>query len=245
MGGGLPLTKIANNEIKRLEIDFRPSKVKLLANVLKNNSSLKQVVMSWGLLDEESQQILLNTRGKLFFGSRAVCMCEDGRKEDLKSLIQDHDVEGSEESLRELMNREGMDSNHTIYTPLQVASAYENEAIVKLLLDKCDADVSFKCDKGKTCLHRAAWHTKTNLNTMTMLLDHPETTKEVINLMDDYRETPLDAVYKYNNSEFQENLVSLLRQHGAKANFFNANGDEVREGWGDLEVDPGEDDNDD
>ena len=69
MGGGLPLTKIANNEIERLEIDFplRASKAKLLAKVLKNNSSLKQVVMSWGLLDEESQEILLSTRSSLFF----------------------------------------------------------------------------------------------------------------------------------------------------------------------------------
>ena len=69
-----------------------------------------------------------------------------------------------------MMNKEGMDSTHTVYTPLQVASAYERKEIVQLLLDKCDADVSFKCDQGKNCLHRAAWYTKTSLDTMKVLL---------------------------------------------------------------------------
>ena len=239
MGGGLPLTKIANNEIDRLEIDFdlRASKAKLLANVLENNSSLKQVVLSWGRLDEESKQVLLDARSSLFFGCRAVCMSEEGRVKDLKSLVQQHDVEGTQESLRDLMNKEGMDSNRKVFTPLQVASELEHLEIVQYLLDECNADVSFTCDKGRNCLHRAAWYTENNLDTIMVLLNHRETVEEVVNCVDHYKETPLDVAYKYNTSDLQEKLVSLLRQHGAKANFFDRDGNLVGEGMGDLAED--------
>ena len=96
MGGGL-LTKIANNEIKHLKIDFLYGRqVKLMANVLKNNSSLKQVVMSW--VCDESRNF--TKQRQVVFGSRAVCMCEHGHQEELNPYPRS-DVEGSEESLRD------------------------------------------------------------------------------------------------------------------------------------------------
>ena len=57
MGEGIPLSKIANNEIDKLDLrdmDLTVAQVRLLIKVLKNNTSLKVLEIPWRKLDEES-----------------------------------------------------------------------------------------------------------------------------------------------------------------------------------------------
>ena len=57
MGEGIPLSKIANNEIDKLDLtdmDLTVAQVRLLIKVLENNTSLKMLEMPWKKLDDES-----------------------------------------------------------------------------------------------------------------------------------------------------------------------------------------------
>ena len=65
MGDGLPLGKIANNDIVELNVDFEltPAQARLLAKVLRKNTSLKRLDLQWHKLDEESKNVLLDTDG--------------------------------------------------------------------------------------------------------------------------------------------------------------------------------------
>ena len=46
--------------------------------------------------------------------------------------------------------------------------------------------------------------------------------------------TPLDYVYVYNDSPIKNEIVSLLRKYGGKANRYDKNGNKVGKGKGDL-----------
>ena len=63
MGDGLPLVRIANNDIVELNVDFEltPAQARLLAKVLGNNTSLKRLDLQWKGLGEESRKVLLAT----------------------------------------------------------------------------------------------------------------------------------------------------------------------------------------
>ena len=66
MGDGLPLGKIANNDIVELNVDFEltPAQARLLAKVLRKNTSLNYLVLQWDKLDEESTKVLRDTGHK-------------------------------------------------------------------------------------------------------------------------------------------------------------------------------------
>ena len=57
MGDGLPLNKIANNNIVKLNVDFEltAAQARLLAKVLADNT-LERLNLQWHKLDEESKK---------------------------------------------------------------------------------------------------------------------------------------------------------------------------------------------
>ena len=71
MGDGLPLGRIANNDIVELDVEFEltPAQARLLAKVLGNNTSLKRLDLQWKGLDEESRKVLLDTGHQGLFNS--------------------------------------------------------------------------------------------------------------------------------------------------------------------------------
>ena len=59
--------------------------------------------------------------------------------------------------------------------------------------------------------------------------------KEIINQKNSiYGYTPLDYAYTWNNSPIKNDIVSLLRKYGGKANSYDKNGNKVEKGKGDL-----------
>ena len=49
-----------------------------------------------------------------------------------------------------------------------------------------------------------------------------------------YGYTPLDYAYEHNKSPIKNEIVSLLRKYGGKANKYDKNGNKVGKGKGDL-----------
>ena len=63
MGDGLPLNKIANNNIVELNVDFEltSAQARLLAKGLGGkNTSLEHLDLQWHKLDEESRKVLID-----------------------------------------------------------------------------------------------------------------------------------------------------------------------------------------
>ena len=55
-----------------------------------------------------------------------------------------------------------------------------------------------------------------------------------INKKDNYGYTPWDRCYYFNNSSIKQDIITLIRKHGGKANRHDKNGNRVGEGNGDL-----------
>ena len=70
MGDGLPLNKIANNNIVELNVDFEltAAQARLLAKVLEDNTSLVRLDLQWHKLDEESRTVLIDTGHLVYIG---------------------------------------------------------------------------------------------------------------------------------------------------------------------------------
>jgi len=88
---------------------------------------------------------------------------------------------------------------------------------------------------GCNSLHYAALNSKKNVQTLQCLIDNYNgNIKTIINQKSKCRKTPLDYVYRSNNSPIKNDIVSLLRKYGGKANWYDKNGNKVGEGKGDL-----------
>ena len=61
-----------------------------------------------------------------------------------------------------------------------------------------------------------------------------EQLETIINQKTNFVQTPLDFAYKYNKSPIKNEIVSLLRKYGGKANYYDKNGNNVGKGKGDL-----------
>ena len=79
---------------------------------------------------------------------------------------------------------------------------------------------------GYNSLHFAAWYSKKNVQTLQCLIDNynGKDIKTIINQKNKYGDTPLDYAYEYNNSPIKNEIVSLLRKYGGKANCYDKNG---------------------
>ena len=90
---------------------------------------------------------------------------------------------------------------------------------------------------GCNSLHFAAQYSKKNVQTLQFLIDNYNgNIKTIINQKTKYLygDTPLDLAYYFNKSPIKNEIVSLLRKYGGKANYYDKNGKKVGKGKGDL-----------
>ena len=89
---------------------------------------------------------------------------------------------------------------------------------------------------GSNSLHFAAYNSKKNVQTLQCLIDNynGKDIKTIINQKTNNGYTSLDYVYKSNNSPIKNEIVSLLRKYGGKADRYDKNGKKVGKGKGDL-----------
>ena len=87
---------------------------------------------------------------------------------------------------------------------------------------------------GDSSLHFAAWKSDKGVQMLQFLIDNYNgNIKEIINQKNNGW-TPLDYAYEYNKSPIKNDIVSLLRKYGGKANYYDKNGNKVGKGKGDL-----------
>ena len=164
MGEGIPLSKIANNEIDKLDLtdmDLTVAQVRLLIKVLKNNTSLKMLEMPWYKLDEESIELLFKVKHGATIKNKLIIACEKGHFDAVKLLIsrRNNDVNGSNGNnnnmtLKEYVNQVGKNSGG-YHTPLMIAARNEHFQIVKYLIEQGEADPNIADSDGWNALHSA------------------------------------------------------------------------------------------
>eukprot|EP00944_MAST-04C_sp_MAST-4C-sp1_P015271 g15271.t1 len=171
-------------------------------------------------------------------GTPLVCACEKGRLEDVRMLVEGHDVEKTGMSLDEMVSKEGKDSDGSSRIPLRIAVMKEQFEIVEYLVktfNKVDL-IGHTGSIGQSSLHLAASYSKKNVQMLQFLIDNYDgNIKEIIDEKNDYGRTPLDCAYHFNNSPIKKKIVSLLRKYGGKkASYYDKNGKNVGKGKGDL-----------
>eukprot|EP00944_MAST-04C_sp_MAST-4C-sp1_P011910 g11910.t1 len=171
--------------------------------------------------------------------SPLVSACAEGDLDSVKAMVEDHDVEKTGMSLDDMVSNEGKNSDGYSYrTPLQMAARYEQFEIVQYLVKSCttvDLIGQTHNEYGQNSLHLAAWDSKKNVQTLQWLIDNYNgDIKSIINHQSNYGSTPLDLAYGYNDSPIKNDIVSLLRKYGGKANCYDKNGNSVGLGKGDL-----------
>ena len=137
-------------------------------------------------------------------------------------LVEGHDVEKTGMSVDEMVSKEGKNSDGNSRTPLQSAARKEQFEIVQFLVKTCTNKVDIigqTNSDGCNSLHYAASDSKKNVQTLQCLIDNYNgNIKTIINQKDNNGFTPLDYAYEYNNSPIKNEIVSLLRKYGGKAN---------------------------
>ena len=103
-----------------------------------------------------------------------MCACEKGRLEDVRVLVEGHDVEKTGMSVDEMVSKEGKDSYGSSFTPLQMAAYKEQLEIVQYLVKSCTTvDLIGQTDSdGKNSLHYAALFSKKNVQMLQWLIDN-------------------------------------------------------------------------
>ena len=96
-------------------------------------------------------------------GGPLVLACEKGRLEDVRVLVEGHDVEKTGMSVDEMVSKEGKDSYGNSYTPLQMAT---EKAVIDylfgvLLRDSNDIDtLTSVYKKAFPCCNPLVWPVK-------------------------------------------------------------------------------------
>ena len=189
------------------------------------------------LAEARSADLLLEAYKIVFPNSiPLVCACEKGRLEDVRVLVEGHDVEKTGMSVEEMVSKEGTDSHGYSRTPLQAAIIYQHLSIVQYLVKTYPFQIQNIDKYGKSSLHFAAMYSNKNVDLLQCLIDNynEKDIKNIINEKDKDGYTPLDFAYKYNKSSIKNDIIKLLRQYGGKANFYDEYGVKVEKGKGDL-----------
>lgn len=139
--------------------------------------------------------------------------------------------------MKETVNQLGYDSYGNNRTPLMSAAMYQHTNIVEYLLQQHDADVSITNDDGYNALHIAAYRNTTNTNLIQLLLNKMSL-NDINHKTNNWKDTPLDKCYRHNNTSIQQDIITLIRKHGGKANYRDKNGNRVGRGNGDLNDKP-------
>ena len=152
--------------------------------------------------------------------------------------IANCDVNGYRDdmTLKDMVSQVGRSSYGYERTPLMVAAWEEHFQVVKYLIEQGEADPNIANSGGYNVLHYAAGYNRTNTELIELLIAHM--TLDSINkkVTGGYYEgcTPLDYAYRKNRSQIRQEIITLLRSKGGKANFYDVNGRNVGEGNGDL-----------
>jgi len=144
-------------------------------------------------------------------GTPLVCLCEEGRVEDVEGMIRGARVAGMD--VTAMVSEVGTRSYGDSWTPLMMAAWKEHSTIIEILL-QCNADTATTDNNGENALHWAAYNNKTTTTTVQLLLNNMKL--EDINHKDTFGYTPLDRCYNYNNSSIKQQLIDLIRQKGGK-----------------------------
>ena len=175
--------------------------------------------------------------------SALVCACEKGRMNDVVLFVNLHrfhkyiEMKGVKEgnmTVKEYLNQVGKNSwGSGGWTPLMIAALNEHLQIVEYLIEQGEADPNIADSQfGWNALHLAACNNRTSTELIELLLTHMSL--DNINKKNRYGETPLDLAYRLNRSPLRQEIISLLRSKGGKANRYDENGRNVGEGNGDL-----------
>ena len=149
----------------------------------------------------------------------------------MKVFVAGHDVDGTDVTVKQLLEEIGTDSNGYPVNTLMAAAEYETHEVLVQLLDYYKVNPSITTSKGYNALHRSArWNEKSTRCVESLLKKMP---LESINKKNCDGNTPLDRAYG-NGSPIQNDIVQLIRQHGGKANYYDRNGEYVGNGKGDL-----------
>ena len=171
---------------------------------------------------------------KKYKGTPLVCACEKGHLNDVRLLIDGHDVK----TVVEMVSKEGASSDGHTLTPLQSAAENEQLGIAQYLVKRFPTVdiIGQTSSNGYNSLHWTALHSKKNVQMLQFLIDNynGKDIKKIINQKTRSGWTPLDYAYEYNHSPIKNNIVSLLRKYGGKANYYDKNGKKVGQGKGDL-----------
>ncbi len=169
-------------------------------------------------------------------GTPLVCACEFGCLEHVKILITaGHVGNGSSSNnvtLKEMVNQVGKNSSGGKHTPLMIAAGNEHFQVVKYLIEQGEADPNIARSNGDNALHWAAIYNRTNTELIDLLLSHMSL-NSINKKMSRGGATPLDLAYK-SNSPIKQEIITLIRSKGGKANHFDENGRNVGKGNGDL-----------
>eukprot|EP00942_MAST-04A_sp_MAST-4A-sp1_P002736 g2736.t1 len=176
-------------------------------------------------------------------GTPIVCACEHGRMDDVELFVNLHpfhkyitnrDANGYRDAmtLKEMVSQVGKDSVGYRYTPLTVAARFEHFHVIKYLIEQGEADPNIADSHGYNALHFAAQYNRKNTELIQLLLTHM--TLNSINKKQSTGGTPLDYAYRKNHSPIRQEIIALIRSKGGKANSYDANGNEVGDGNGDL-----------
>ena len=171
-----------------------------------------------------------------------VCACEHGRMDDVELFMNLHpyhkyitnrDVNGygDDMTLKDMVSQVGRTSYGSDRTPLMAAAENEHFQVVKYLIEQGEADPNIANSYGNNALHYAAMDNRTS-ELIKLLLTHM--TLDSINKKDGEGYTPLDFAYYNNDNPLRQEIITLIRSKGGKANCYDENGRRVGDGNGDL-----------
>ena len=177
-------------------------------------------------------------------GTPIVCACQHGRMDDVELFVNLHpfhkyitnrDMNGYRDdmTLKDMVNQVGTDSEgDDEWTPLMKAAYGEHFQVVKYLIEQGEADPNIARSTGSNALHLAARNNRTSTELIELLLTHMPLNS--INKKSRAGYTPLDDAYFANRSPIKQEIITLIRSKGGKANHFDENGRNVGKGNGDL-----------
>jgi ankyrin repeat protein len=147
--------------------------------------------------------------------------CEKGSLDDVKVLLEAHDV-----------NYVGTSRNGYDRTALMVSAEKGHTSIVRHLLLNAKADPNIQNSGGWNALHFASRNNKKTTDIVKSLLQHISI--DSINQKTTGESTPLDMAHTFNRSPMKQGIIRLIRSYGGKANKYDTNGNLVGEGNGEL-----------
>ena len=159
--------------------------------------------------------------------------CEKGNLTDVSLFVLAHDGESTGTSVKDMINKLYASRNDFERNSLMCAVCNEHVNIVEYLLAN-KADVGIRNGAGQNVLHIAAWYNKTSIDMTKLLLKNM--TLNDINRIDKNELTPLDIAHNC-YSPIKNDIISLIRSYGGKANCFDKDGNYVGKDNGDLKND--------